>query len=107
MDRYNFKIVEDFTRENYEEGDKIKSKNYCENNKCSNTEYNYKNNMEVYKGKCGTKSTFGTISDKLDQKPHLSEFVKNNIIGARESHRLVIELSTQQSWQMGSAKKKL
>ena len=79
---YNFKIVEDFTRENYEEGDKIKSKNYCENNKCSSTEYNYKNNMEVYKGKCGTKSTFGTISDKLDQKPHLSEFVKNNIIGA-------------------------
>ena len=32
---------------------------------------------------------------------------ENNIIGARESHRLVIELSTQQSWQMGSAKKKL
>ena len=31
---------------------------------------------------------------------------ENNIIGARESHRLVIELSTQQSWQMGSVKKK-
>ena len=32
---------------------------------------------------------------------------ENNIIGARESHRLVIELSTQQSWQMGKVKKKL
>ena len=32
---------------------------------------------------------------------------ENNIIGARESHRLVIELSTQQSWKMGSVKKKL
>ena len=32
---------------------------------------------------------------------------ENNIIGARESHRLVIELSTQQSWKMGSIKKKL
>ena len=30
-----------------------------------------------------------------------------SIIGARESHRLVIELATQQSWKMGSAKKKL
>ena len=32
---------------------------------------------------------------------------ENNIIGAREIHRLVIELSTQQSWQMGKVKKKL
>ena len=32
---------------------------------------------------------------------------ENNIIGATESHRLVIELSTQQSWQMGKVKKKL
>ena len=32
---------------------------------------------------------------------------ENNIIGTRESHRLVIELSTTQSWQMGSIKKKL
>ena len=32
---------------------------------------------------------------------------ENNIIGARESHRLVIELSTQHSWQMGKVKKKL
>ncbi len=33
--------------------------------------------------------------------------LENRIFGARESHRLVIELSTQQSWQMGSVKKKL
>ena len=32
---------------------------------------------------------------------------ENNIIGARESHRLVIELSTQQSWQMTKPKRKL
>ena len=32
---------------------------------------------------------------------------ENNIIGSRESHRLVIELSTTQSWQIGSIKKKL
>ena len=32
---------------------------------------------------------------------------ENNIIGARESHRVGIELSTQQSWQMGKVKKKL
>ena len=31
---------------------------------------------------------------------------ENNIIGARESHRLVIELSTGTSWKMGSVKKK-
>ena len=31
---------------------------------------------------------------------------ENNIIGARESHRLVIELSTGTSWKMGSIKKK-
>ena len=34
-------------------------------------------------------------------------FFENNIIGARESHRVGIELSTQQSWQMGKVKKKL
>ena len=33
--------------------------------------------------------------------------LENRIFGARESHRLVIELSTQQSWKMGSIKKKL
>jgi len=32
---------------------------------------------------------------------------ENNIIGARESHRLVIEVSTQQRWQMGKVNKKL
>ena len=31
---------------------------------------------------------------------------ENNIIGSRESHRLVIELSTGSSWKMGSVKKK-
>ena len=30
---------------------------------------------------------------------------ENNIIGSRESHRLVIELATE-SWRMGSIKKK-
>ncbi len=38
---------------------------------------------------------------------HSITLYENNIIGARESHRLVIELSTQQSWQMGKVKKKL
>ena len=38
---------------------------------------------------------------------HSITLFENNIIGARESHRLVIELSTQQSWQMTKPKRKL
>ena len=33
--------------------------------------------------------------------------LENNVIGARESHRIVLEISTQESWKMGKAKKKL
>lgn len=33
--------------------------------------------------------------------------LQNNVIGARESHRIVIEISTQESWKMGKAKLKL
>ena len=32
---------------------------------------------------------------------------ENNIVGARESHRIVIEISTGPGWQMGSVNKKL
>jgi|TARA_R110000787_G_scaffold193084_1_gene304665 hypothetical protein len=32
---------------------------------------------------------------------------ENNVIGARESHRMVIEISTGESWRMDSVKKKL
>jgi len=31
---------------------------------------------------------------------------ENNIIGSRESHRLVIEIATSENWRMGSVKKK-
>ena len=33
--------------------------------------------------------------------------LENNVIGARESHRIVLEISTQESWKMGKAKKKI
>ncbi len=33
--------------------------------------------------------------------------LQNNVIGARESHRIVIEISTQESWKMGKPKLKL
>ena len=33
--------------------------------------------------------------------------LENNVIGARESHRIVIEISTQESWKMGKPKLKL
>ena len=33
--------------------------------------------------------------------------LENNVIGARESHRIVLEISTTESWKMGKAKKKL
>ena len=33
--------------------------------------------------------------------------LENNVIGARESHRIVLEISTMESWKMGKAKKKL
>ena len=33
--------------------------------------------------------------------------MENNVIGARESHRIVLEISTQESWKMGKIKKKL
>jgi len=32
---------------------------------------------------------------------------ENNVIGARESHRLVFEISTGESWRMSAVKKKL
>ena len=32
---------------------------------------------------------------------------ENNVIGARESHRLVFEISTGESWRMSSIKKKV
>ena len=33
--------------------------------------------------------------------------MENNVIGASESHRIVLEVSTQESWKMGKIKKKL
>jgi|TARA_R100001530_G_C4278025_1_gene144867 hypothetical protein len=30
--------------------------------------------------------------------------MQNNIIGSRESHRIVLEISTQESWKMGKPK---
>ena len=33
--------------------------------------------------------------------------MENNVIGSRESHRIVLELSTTESWRMGKVKKKL
>jgi hypothetical protein len=79
---YNTNIVENYQEHQGEQNESdIKNKNYCDNNKCSSTDYTYKNSENVYNGSCGTKSSFGTISDKLDQKPHVSEFIKNNIIG--------------------------
>ena len=33
--------------------------------------------------------------------------LQNNVIGARESHRIVLEISTQESWKMGKPKLKV
>ena len=33
--------------------------------------------------------------------------MENNVLGARESHRIVLEISTMESWKMGKIKKKL
>jgi|TARA_R110000787_G_scaffold113401_1_gene222644 hypothetical protein len=33
--------------------------------------------------------------------------LENNIIGSRESHRIVFQISTTESWKMGKVKKKL
>jgi len=33
--------------------------------------------------------------------------MENNVLGARESHRIVLEISTMESWKMGTIKKKL
>ena len=33
--------------------------------------------------------------------------LQNNLIGARESHRIVLEISAQESWKMGKAKRKV
>ena len=33
--------------------------------------------------------------------------LENNVIGSRESHRIVLEISTTESWRMGKVKKKL
>ena len=33
--------------------------------------------------------------------------LENNVIGSRESHRIVLEISTTESWRMGQVKKKV
>ena len=33
--------------------------------------------------------------------------MENNILGSRETHRIVLELSTTEAWRMGKVKKKL
>jgi len=33
--------------------------------------------------------------------------LQNNVIGARESHRIVLEISTQESWKMSKPKLKV
>ena len=33
--------------------------------------------------------------------------LENNVIGSRESHRIVLQISTTESWRMGKVKKKL
>ena len=33
--------------------------------------------------------------------------LQNNVVGARESHRIVLEISTTESWKMGKVKKKV
>ena len=33
--------------------------------------------------------------------------LENNVLGSRESHRIVLEISTTESWKMGKVKKKL
>ena len=33
--------------------------------------------------------------------------LQNNLIGARESHRIVLEISTQESWKMSKPKRKV
>ena len=33
--------------------------------------------------------------------------LENNVLGSRESHRIVLEISTQESWRMQKVKKKL
>ena len=33
--------------------------------------------------------------------------LQNNLIGSRESHRIVLEISTQESWKMGKPKLKV
>ena len=33
--------------------------------------------------------------------------MENNILGSTETHRIVLELSTTESWRMGKVKKKL
>ena len=33
--------------------------------------------------------------------------LENNLLGTRESHRIVLEISTTESWKMGKAKKKV
>ena len=34
-------------------------------------------------------------------------FLENNVLGSRESHRIILEISTQESWRMQKVKKKL
>ena len=43
---------------------------------------------------------------KKELKKELT-LMENNILGQRETHRLVLDVSTIESWRMGKVKKKL
>jgi hypothetical protein len=83
--KYNNVLSESFKFKKLVESDNTvnMSPGYCcdTNQACNYKKRNYKLNNNIYNKDCGTKSTFGSISNKIESNPQSSYFVKNNIIG--------------------------
>jgi hypothetical protein len=58
-----------------------KNNTYCDNFNCSYDDHKYKPISKTYSKPCGTKTSLGGISFKVEKNPNTSEFMKNNIIG--------------------------
>jgi hypothetical protein len=59
----------------------------CNGNlKCIKYKTHYKSSTNVYNLECGTKNSMGTVSQRSEKNPQISEFVRNNIIGTNNKN---------------------
>lgn len=80
---YGSLISEPFILKNRDRNERTVDNKYCckTDQHCKSKKSQYKSQYNTYNEKCGTKSNFGSISQKIESDPQISQFVQNNIIG--------------------------